>query len=74
MGSINCSRQIFNETMKYKDALEELQQIVQALQEGELSVDELTVKVKRAAELVAFCQDKLRNTENEIQSLFKDLE
>jgi exodeoxyribonuclease VII small subunit len=58
--------------LSYEKALEELQQIVAQLQEGELSVDELSAKVKRAAELIAHCRSKLRQTEQELEGLFED--
>ena len=50
-----------NTTQTYEGAYNELQQIVSALQSDAISIDDLSEKVKRAAELVAFCQDKLRN-------------
>jgi exodeoxyribonuclease VII small subunit len=47
-------------TQTYESAYTELQQIVDALQNDAISIDDLSEKVKRASELVAFCQDKLR--------------
>jgi exodeoxyribonuclease VII small subunit len=38
----------------YESALEELQQIIQDLQEGNTSMDELADKSKRAKELIRF--------------------
>ncbi|MEY3438116.1 MAG: exodeoxyribonuclease small subunit [Bacteroidota bacterium] len=43
----------------YTAAFEELQQIVRDMEAGEITVDELSVKVKRAAELIAICKNKL---------------
>jgi len=54
----------------YESALRELQQIVTQLQEEVVSMDELSGKVKRAADLIAFCKDKLRKTEEEVEGLF----
>jgi exodeoxyribonuclease VII small subunit len=48
-------------TQTYESAYNELQQIVSALQNDAISIDDLSEKVKRASELVAFCQDKLRS-------------
>lgn len=48
----------------------ELQQIVQELQEQAVNMDELSEKVKRSAELLTFCREKLRKTEAETQGLF----
>lgn len=47
----------------YKKSLTELQQIVSDLENETIGVDELSEKVKRAAELIQFCQQKLRGTE-----------
>ena len=58
--------------LSYEKAMEELQQLVAQLQEGQMSVDELAAKVKRAAELIAHCRRKLRQTEDELQGLFED--
>jgi exodeoxyribonuclease VII small subunit len=54
------------EKMTYEAAYAELQQIVTALQSDSISIDDLSEKIKRAGELVAFCQEKLRTIENEM--------
>ncbi len=56
--------------ISYESAMRELQEIVSQLQEEVVSMDELSEKVKRAAELIAFCKDKLRKTEEEVNGLF----
>ena len=58
----------------YTDAFNELNQIVNDLEEGEISVDELSEKVKRASELIEFCQEKLASTEEDVNSILKDLD
>ena len=45
--------------INYTEAFEELQTIVADIEEGEISVDELSLKVKRAAELIKLCKHKL---------------
>jgi exodeoxyribonuclease VII small subunit len=57
-------------TSSYDEALQELQTIVQQLQENKIPVDELSAKIKRAAHLINYCQNKLRSTEEDIQNLF----
>lgn len=59
-----------NNTSSYDDALQELQTIVQQLQDNQIPVDELSAKIKRAARLIKYCQEKLRSTEEDIQALF----
>lgn len=51
----------------YKQSLTELQQIVSDLENETIGVDELSEKVKRAAELIQFCQQKLRGTEDTVK-------
>lgn len=53
----------------YEEAMAELKGIVQQFQEELINVDQLPEKVKRAATLIRYCQDKLRSTENEIEQL-----
>jgi exodeoxyribonuclease VII small subunit len=60
--------------MNYTDAFEELQQIVADIEDGEISVDELSEKVKRASELIAICKKKLTSTEEDVNKILKELE
>ena len=57
----------------YSEAFEELQSIVAEIEAGDISVDDLSVKVKRAAVLIAICKDKLTNTEGEVGEILKEL-
>jgi exodeoxyribonuclease VII small subunit len=56
--------------LTYANALQEVQIIVQHLQEGQIGMDELAEKLRRAAELIRFCREKLRQTEQEVDGLF----
>lgn len=56
----------------YESALVELQQIIQELQEGNTSMDDLADKSQRAKELIRFCKEKLRVTEEVVKALFED--
>lgn len=59
---------------KYTEAFEELQQIVADIEDGEISVDELSVKVKRASELIKICKEKLTATDSDISKILENLE
>ena len=59
--------------INYTEAFEELQTIVADIEEGEISVDELSLKVKRAAELIKLCKHKLTSTEEDVTQILKDL-
>jgi exodeoxyribonuclease VII small subunit len=61
------------EKLSYEAAFEELQTIMAALQNEEISVDSLSEKVKRASELLKLCHEKLRDTEKEVGTVIKDL-
>ena len=50
----------------FEKAYQELQDILNALQEEAVSIDDLAKKTKRAAALIQFCQEKLRKTEEEL--------
>ena len=58
----------------YIDAFNELQQIVSEIEMGDVNVDDLAVKIKRAAELISVCKAKLTASEEEVQQLLKTLQ
>lgn len=60
--------------LNYTVAFEELQQIVRDMEDGEITVDELAIKVKRAAELIKVCKNKLTSTEEDVNLILKELE
>jgi exodeoxyribonuclease VII small subunit len=62
------------DNVNYTEAFLELQEIVSALEEGEISVDELSEKVKRAALLIKICRLKLSSTEEDVNTILKELE
>lgn len=63
-----------SDTMKYTEAFEELQHIVAEIEAGQISVDELSQKVKRATQLIRICKLKLTSTEEDVTKILKDLE
>lgn len=62
-----------NKALTYDQAFEELQQLISDIELGEISVDILSTKVKRASELIAFCKQKLTTTEDEVQKILQEL-
>ncbi len=58
----------------YEAAYAELKQIAAEIENESVSVDVLAAKVKRAAELITFCQTKLRSTEQEVNNIIKQME
>jgi exodeoxyribonuclease VII small subunit len=63
-----------SKTITYAEAIEELETIVSEIENASIGVDELSEKVKRAAELIKFCRSKLTATEKEVGSILKNLE
>lgn len=58
----------------YKNALEEIESIVQKIENEEPDVDELSTLVKRAAELIKQCKSKLKSTGEELEDIIQDIE
>ncbi len=63
-----------NEKLNYTEAYEELLKIVAEIEEGEITIDELSEKVKRAAQLIKICKAKLTSTEEDVNKILKELE
>ena len=57
------------ETMKYEEAIIQLEDIVRKMENDEYSIDEIAVQLKEAQRLIKFCKDKLTKTEAEIQKI-----
>jgi exodeoxyribonuclease VII small subunit len=62
------------ESLTYELAFDELKAIAEEIDNESVSVDVLADKVKRASELIQFCQKKLRSTEKEINQIIKGLD
>ncbi|HEX4888078.1 MAG TPA: exodeoxyribonuclease VII small subunit [Luteibaculaceae bacterium] len=62
------------ENLSYTEAFEELQLIVGEIENGDINLDELSTKVKRAAWLIKICKKKLASTEADVQKILKELE
>lgn len=60
--------------LTYTVAITELEAIVRDIESGEIDVDVLTAKVKRASELIKFCKNSLRNTQKEVKKTLVDIE
>ena len=57
--------------VKYEQAVSELEQIVNKMENDELDIDQLSEQLKRAKELVKLCKDKLTKTDEEIKKLLE---
>ena len=60
--------------INYKEAVEELEKILSDLESERIDVDEVSLKLKRAVELITTCQEKIAKTELEVKKIVKDFE
>jgi exodeoxyribonuclease VII small subunit len=61
------------QTMTYEEAFGELALIAKDIESENVSIDVLAEKVKRASELITFCQTKLRSTESEVNNIIAQM-
>jgi exodeoxyribonuclease VII small subunit len=59
--------------ISYTDALNELNEIAREIENESIAVDELSVKLKRASELITLCRAKLRLTEEEVKKIIGEM-
>ena len=60
--------------LTYEGAMEELKEVALQIDNESVTVDVLADKVKRASELIEFCQLKLKTTETEINQIIKKMD
>lgn len=68
------SKAVDKSEIGYKDALAELDQILDELDGDTVDVDRLGARVKRAAELIALCRGRIASARVEIESVVADLD
>lgn len=62
------------ENITYESAYKELEEITREIENEAVSVDVLSAKVKRASFLIDYCQRKLRQTEEEVGNIIRQIE
>ncbi len=60
--------------IKYKEAVQELNSILEELESENIDVDEVSQKVKKAVDLIKVCRDKIDKTEMEVRKIVKKFE
>lgn len=58
-------------TITYEQAITRLESIVQGLENNTLELDQLTKQLAEAQELIKFCNTKLQEVENDVNTLLK---
>jgi exodeoxyribonuclease VII small subunit len=59
---------------KFETALEDLEQVVEHLDSGELSLEDSLAAFEKGVGLVKFCNEKLNEVEKKVELLVKDKE
>lgn len=62
------------EEIPYKEALAELETILSAIEEEQVDVDELAIKVKRSAELIRLCRSRIEAAAIEVETVVAEME
>ncbi len=58
----------------YKEAISEVEDIIEKIEKEELDVDELTKNVKRVSQLIKICRSKLNDTEAEVEKIINEID
>ena len=58
-----------DEVVGYEDAITELEDILDALSDDDINVDELAERVKRATELVKVCRERIAAAKLEVKEI-----
>ena len=58
----------------YNDAIGEIEEILEKIENEELDVDELAEKVKRVSTLLKVCKDKLQKTNEQVEQILNEME
>jgi exodeoxyribonuclease VII small subunit len=56
-------------TIKYEEALREIEEIVSRLENDEMDIDSLSTELKKAQKLIKQCKDVLEKTEQDVKSI-----
>jgi|AP45_3_1055517.scaffolds.fasta_scaffold33722_2 exodeoxyribonuclease VII small subunit len=62
------------EEPRYKEALTELEQILDQIEGGEVDLDDLGAKVERAAQLIQLCRGKIERAEVQVRRIIESLD
>ena len=62
------------ETIRFGEAIEELEKILRRVEAEEIDIDELADELKQATELLEICRSKIRKAEVEVTQIVQSLE
>lgn len=58
----------------YNEAMAEIEEVLEKIENEELDVDELAEKVQRVSVLLKICKDKLQKTNEQVEQVLKEME
>ncbi len=58
----------------YKEAIGEIEEILEKIENEELDVDELAEQVSRVSALIVICKEKLHKTEAEVEKILSEMD
>jgi exodeoxyribonuclease VII small subunit len=58
----------------YKEAISEIEEIINKLENEEIELDMLSENVKRASELILNCKNNLKTSEDEIEKIISSIQ
>lgn len=58
--------------IKYEEAIRQLEDIVEKLENNELDIDEMSKQLKKAQQLIKLCKERLTKTDAEIQKILSE--
>lgn len=59
--------------LTYNEAIAEIEDILEQMENEEMDVDELSAKVKKVSELLKTCRKKLTQTEEEVEKILNEM-
>ena len=63
-----------DDELGYADALSELEEILEQLEDADIDVDVLSSKVERAAVLIRLCRGRIRDAQLSVEEIVADLD
>ncbi|MCI6209110.1 MAG: exodeoxyribonuclease VII small subunit [Prevotellaceae bacterium] len=58
--------------IKYEEAIRQIEDIVERLENDEMDIDSLGTELKKAQKLIKLCKDKLTKTEEEVKKILEE--
>lgn len=60
------------EKLNYSESIKRLEKIIREIESGDMELDQLGGKLKEANQIIAKCQKKLTQTEDEVKKILQN--